>query len=71
MKQNKTIYFTARGLENTARVDLYAVYFNGTSLASALESRINQMEDSAGNTVNGVAVTYSTVDNAFTFTTGT
>ena len=29
------------------------------------------MEDSAGNTVNGVAVTYSTVDNAFTFTTGT
>ena len=32
-EKNKTIYFTARGLENTARVDLYAVYFNGTSLA--------------------------------------
>ncbi len=32
-EKNKTIYFTARGLENSARVDLYAVYFNGTSLA--------------------------------------
>ena len=32
-EKNKTIYFTARGLENTARVDLYAVYFNGSSLA--------------------------------------
>lgn len=31
-EKNKTIYFTARGLENTARVDLYAVYFNGTEL---------------------------------------
>ncbi len=32
-EKNKTIYFTARGIENSARVDLYAVYFNGTSLA--------------------------------------
>ena len=31
-EKNKTIYFTARGLENTARIDLYAVYFNGTEL---------------------------------------
>lgn len=31
-EKNKTIYFTARGIENTARVDLYAVYFNGTEL---------------------------------------
>ena len=31
-EKNKTIYFTARGLENSARVDLYAIYFNGTEL---------------------------------------
>ena len=55
----------------TAAIQVPEGVYNGTSLASALESRINQMEDSAGNTVNGVAVTYSTVDNAFTFTTGT
>ena len=55
----------------TAAIQVPEGVYNGTSLASALESRINQMEDSAGNTVNGVAVSYSTVDNAFTFTTGT
>ncbi|MDC0976038.1 flagellar hook-basal body complex protein [Alphaproteobacteria bacterium] len=55
----------------TAAIQVPEGVYNGTSLASALESRINQMEDSAGNTVNGVSVTYSTVDNAFTFTTGT
>ena len=55
----------------TAAIQVPEGVYNGTSLANALESRINQMEDSAGNTVNGVAVTYSTVDNAFTFTTGT
>jgi dipeptidyl-peptidase-4 len=31
-EKNKTIYFTARGIENSARVDLYAVNFNGTEL---------------------------------------
>ena len=31
-EKNKTIYFTARGLENTARVDFYSVNFNGTDL---------------------------------------
>ncbi|MDC0549526.1 flagellar hook-basal body complex protein [Alphaproteobacteria bacterium] len=55
----------------TAAIQVPEGVYNGTSLATALESRINQMEDSAGNTVNGVSVTYSTVDNAFTFTTGT
>ena len=29
------------------------------------------MEDSKGNTVNGVTVTYNTTSNSFTFTTGT
>ena len=55
----------------TAAIQVPEGVYNGTSLATALQSRINQMEDSAGNTVNGVAVTYSTVNNAFTFTTGT
>ena len=32
-EKNKTIYFTARGMENTARVDAYAVNFNGNALA--------------------------------------
>ena len=29
------------------------------------------MEDSSGNTVNGVTVVYDTVSNSFNFTTGT
>ena len=29
------------------------------------------MEDSTGNTVNGVTVVYDTVSNSFNFTTGT
>ena len=28
-EKNKTIYFTARGLENSARIDLYAIGFDG------------------------------------------
>ena len=45
--------------------------YNGTQLATALQDRINQMEDSTGNTVNGVTVVYNTNTNSFTFTTGT
>jgi flagellar hook protein FlgE len=55
----------------TAAITVPEGVYNGTSLATALESRINQMEDSKGNTVNGVTVTYNTTTNAFTFTTGT
>jgi flagellar hook-basal body protein len=55
----------------TAAITVPEGVYNGTSLATALQSRINQMEDSKGNTVNGVIVTYSTTSNSFTFTTGT
>ena len=55
----------------TAAIKVPEGVYNGTSLASALEARINQMEDSSGNTVNGVTVVYNTTSNSFTFTTGT
>lgn len=31
-EKNKTVYFTARGIENTARVDFYSVKFDGSAL---------------------------------------
>ncbi|MDC1133944.1 flagellar hook-basal body complex protein [Alphaproteobacteria bacterium] len=55
----------------TAAITVPEGVYNGTSLATALQSRINQMEDSKGNTVNGVLVNYNTTSNSFTFTTGT
>ncbi|MDB2584599.1 flagellar hook-basal body complex protein, partial [Alphaproteobacteria bacterium] len=38
----------------TAAIQVPEGVYNGTSLAAALQSRINQMEDPSGNTVNGV-----------------
>ncbi|MDC0228059.1 flagellar hook-basal body complex protein, partial [Alphaproteobacteria bacterium] len=55
----------------TAAIQVPEGVYNGTSLATALQSRINQMEDSSGNTVNGVTVEYITSNNSFKFTTGT
>ncbi|MDA7693070.1 flagellar hook-basal body complex protein [Alphaproteobacteria bacterium] len=55
----------------TAAITVPEGVYNGTSLATALQSRINQMEDNKGNTVNGVTVSYNTTSNSFTFTTGT
>ena len=44
----------------------------GSTLASALEERINQIEDSAtGKVVGGVTVDYNSETNNFVFTTGT
>ncbi len=44
----------------------------GSTLASALEARINQIRDpETGNTVGGVTVRYLTETNSFEFTTGT
>lgn len=44
----------------------------GTTLAAALEERINQVADPVtGETVGGVEVRYSTASNCFSFTTGT
>ena len=55
----------------TAAIQVPEGVYNGTSLATALQSRINQMEDTLGNTVNGVTVVYNSTSNSFTFTTGT
>ncbi len=55
----------------TAAIKVPEGVYNGTQLATALQERINQMEDSTGNTVNGVTVVYNTVSNSFNFTTGT
>ena len=45
--------------------------YTGTTLASALQLRINQMESTTGKTVNGVTVAYDITENRLTFTTGT
>ncbi len=55
----------------TAAIKVPEGVYNGTQLATALQERINQMEDSSGNTVNGVNVVFNTTSNSFTFTTGT
>ena len=63
--------FVVNANDITAAITVPEGVYNGTSLATALQSRINQMEDSKGNTVNGVTVTFNTTSNSFTFTTGT
>ncbi len=45
--------------------------YTGTTLAAALQLRINQMESTTGKTVNGVNVAYDLANNRLTFTTGT
>ena len=53
----------------TAAIKVPEGVYNGTQLATALQERINQMEDASGNTVNGVTVGFNTTSNSFTFTT--
>ena len=53
-------------------IDVPPGNYVGTTLATALEERINQISDPiTGKTVGGVTVRYSTADNAFEFQTGT
>ena len=53
-------------------IDIPAGNYVGTTLATALEQRINQISDpETGNVVGGVKVRYSPTENNFTFTTGT
>lgn len=53
-------------------IEIPAGNYVGTTLATALEQRINQISDpETGNVVGGVKVRYSPSDNNFTFTTGT
>ena len=53
-------------------IDVPPGNYVGTTLAAALEERINQITDPlSGEAVGGVTVRFSTTDNSFTFTTGT
>ena len=53
-------------------IEIPAGNYVGTTLATALEQRINQISDpDTGEVVGGVEVRYSPTDNNFTFTTGT
>ena len=45
-------------------------FYVGTTLAEALQQRINQIEDTSGN-VGGITVKYDSSTNKFTFTNGT
>ena len=46
-------------------------FYVGTTLAEALQERINQIEDSAGTVGGGITVKYNSATNNFTFTNGT
>ena len=53
-------------------IEVPATSYVGTTLAEALQTRINQIVDPAtGDTIGGVSVTYSSETNSFTFATGT
>jgi flagellar hook protein FlgE len=53
-------------------IEIPTGFYVGSTLAEALESRINQIQDPVtGDTVGGVTVRYNSGDNNFTFTTGT
>ena len=69
------------GGENTFNVSVNGIsgvieiptgFYVGTTLAEALQNRINQIQDPVtGDTVGGVKVKYDSTSNNFTFTTGT
>ncbi len=46
-------------------------FYVGTTLAEALQERINQIEDSAGTVGGGITVKYNSATNNFTFINGT
>ena len=46
-------------------------FYVGTTLAEALQERINQIEDEAGIVGGGITVKYNSDTNSFTFTNGT
>jgi len=53
-------------------IELPSGFYVGSTLAEALQSRINQIQDpQTGDTVGGVTVRYDATTNNFTFTTGT
>ena len=53
-------------------IEIPSGFYVGSTLAEALESRINQIEDpNSGQQTGGVTVKYNPTSNNFTFTTGT
>ena len=53
-------------------IEVPATSYVGTTLAEALQTRINQIVDPlTGDTIGGVTVAYSSETNSFTFSTGT
>ena len=53
-------------------IEIPTGFYVGSTLAEALQSRINQIQDPVtGDTVGGVTVKYDSTSNNFTFTTGT
>ncbi len=46
-------------------------FYVGTTMAEALQERINQIEDSAGSVGGGITVKYNSTTNNFVFTNGT
>ncbi|MDA8675550.1 flagellar hook-basal body complex protein [Alphaproteobacteria bacterium] len=56
----------------TGIIEVPATSYVGTTLAEALQTRINQIVDpTTGDTIGGVTVSYSSDSNSFTFSTGT
>ena len=56
----------------TGIIEVPATSYVGTTLAEALQTRINQIADPVtGDTIGGVTVSYSSESNSFTFSTGT
>ena len=61
---------SVNGISGT--IEIPTGFYVGSTLAEALQSRINQIQDPVtGDTVGGVNVKYDSTDNNFTFTTGT
>ncbi len=70
---------TANNNENIFNVSVNGVsgileippgFYVGSTLADALQERINQVEDSTGTTAGGITVSYNSTTNNFTFTNG-
>ena len=70
---------TANNNENIFNVSVNGVsgileippgFYVGSTLADALQERINQVEDSTGTTAGGITVSYNSSTNNFTFTNG-
>ncbi len=71
---------TTQGNENIFNVSVNGIagvieipqgFYVGTTLAEALQERINQIEDASGNVGGGITVKYDSTTNNFTFTNGT